>query len=112
MTFVKHVSVDTAIRAGFNYPDASFAYGEGGKIEKVYCGYINGTNIVVVEVRRLSQKGRVRYDFYFGIFHDKSRIKNPTGAEDINKIITRRNRVAARDLEMKIMRAVEEVEGS
>ena len=116
--FLEMISLETALRAGFNHWELSFFFvGKNGKSYLVYHAKIpsTDTNIVVIADNYSKHKdGYKRKTWYFGTFEGKHSGEYKTEAEaepffeNIRRIITRKNRIACRDLEGLVINAVEE----
>jgi len=116
------LSKAAVMNAGFDYWNSTFDYSRNGGIHTVYLGQLhhqNGsteeiqTNLAIIEVERLDSKSkRTRIDWYFGTFegeHDLcvSNLQNLIG--EVQKLVTKRNRIAVRSLELKIRKLVREL---
>lgn len=113
--FAKYVSEETIGLAGFNWWEPGLIFNKGNYFYTVYSSYVPelNLNVVVIEGRRLNSKYR-RIKFYFGTFEGlPSEERSDKAATDefdekVRKIAARKNRVAGQDLELTILKALEE----
>ena len=115
--FVELVGHGVVLRAGFNHWEKSFFVNKGEEDYTVYHTKVpvTDTNIVVISSKPHQNKdGYVRNIWYFGTFLGKHSGECKT-KEEINEffdkvrsVITRKNRVAGRDLEWLIVKATRE----
>ena len=106
-TFAHYTDETTTILGGFNYWETSLLITTFNGLARVRMGNIYNRHIVVIEdIRR--DKNRRRTDWYFGVF-DLPEDVNCPHMDEITKLVVRKNRVAGKDLNMRILQAAEEV---
>jgi len=106
-TFSSYVDANTLAIAGFNWWETSTLINTFNGLASVRIGSAENKSIVIIEdIRRT--KTRKRTDWYFGVFDLTEEVKSPN-FRYIEKLVTRKNRVAGRDLNMKILQAIEPI---
>lgn len=103
-SFMYYVSESAIKLAGFNYWESDLTF---NGLAKVYLGNVENRHIVVIEDIRRDQRRR-RTDWYLGFFDLSDGINRPT-MEEIEKLVIRKNRIAGKDLNQKILHAAEEI---
>ena len=102
----KWLDEEDLIYAGFNGGEPSIGYFENGKQITLYLGRIDDLNIAILEV--LGRGEKVYRRWYFGTFEGRhsGECENSGQLEEFNnkvsQIITRKNRIAGRELESKL----------
>ncbi len=104
--FAKYVSETTVTRAGFNYWEPSLIFNIEDYICTAYISHLDERNIVVIEVEKFH--GRRRREWYLGVFEGRDVCERSGDEVDeyhqqVRRIVARRNRVAGRILERKIL---------
>src|SRR3989338_9041369 len=109
MSFIKYVGIGTITRARFNYWEPSFSRSGLNYLATTYYTHISeaNLNLSVIEVTQRSRESKGRTEWYFGTFQGK-RSRECQGEEveeffdQLYDIVTRRNRIAGRNLERSI----------
>ena len=109
-----YVGLDPMVQTGFNYWNDSLSLDSGAEPLIFYISNRGEYNIVIAE-RRDRTGARRRTEWFFDVFEAKplSRRNNEEVQEYFSRlrsVTTRKNRVAGRDLEMRVVQATAEID--
>ena len=113
-SLVKHLTYETQNRLVLHDWRPDYQYGANGKYVKIYSGKFSSWSLVVIEIIR--ERGEAsRRDWYFGVIDEKPPWLGGRDTEESQyrekqiKLIKRKNRVPARELEQTVLKTIEEL---
>ena len=105
--FMYYISEPAIKLAGFNYWEPDLYINTFNGLANVLLGRIENRHLVVIKDVRMD-KNRHRTDWYLGVLDLSEGFVSPP-IDEIEKLVSRKNRVAGKNLNQKILNAAEEI---